>query len=84
MEHLVNVGSKCYLVIDHIKAIFPVDSGMVKLLKKAAERSNMIVDLTFGKKTKSIVLMDSGHVVLTYMSRERILKKMKGGSSNEG
>lgn len=83
MDNLIRLTSGCFLVSDRIKAIFDVGSGIVKPLKKAAQESNLVIDLSFGKKTRSVVLMDSGHVILLPIPKSRIMKKMQGGMENE-
>ncbi|MDI3516600.1 MAG: hypothetical protein PWP37_247 [Thermotogota bacterium] len=79
MDRLVRLSPGCFLVSDRIKAVFDAESGIVKSLKKAAQESNLVIDLSFGKKTRAVVLMDSGHVILSPVSKNRIMKKIQGG-----
>ena len=56
-----HIGHDAFLIKGKILAIVPWTSAPVKLFKKMAKSENMLLDLTFGKQTKSLILLNSGH-----------------------
>jgi hypothetical protein len=48
-----------------IVAVVTAEAAPVKRLIAAAKEKNLLVDATCGKKTKSVYVMDSGHIVLS-------------------
>jgi len=71
-----------YLDVSRILAILSVDQSNMRRFKKAASYNGKVIDLTYGGKTKSMLIMDSGHVILTSYDpkelMERIWKKEDG------
>lgn len=62
---------------NRIVSIVSADAAPTKRIISAAKEKNLAVDATCGKKTKSVLIMDSGHVILSAKSSERILQKIE-------
>jgi len=62
---LIDIGYGNSLNFKRIVAVVLADSAPVKRLIVAAREKNFLVDATCGKKTKSVYVMDSGHVILS-------------------
>ncbi len=72
---------KFYLPIERILAVVPLESASVKRMKQAALHEGKVLDLTYGKKSRTAILLDSGHVVITYHSVKELMNIIwgKGG-----
>lgn len=57
---------------DRVIALVSADAAPTKRIISAAREKNLAVDATCGKKTKSVFIMDSGHVVLSAKTPERL------------
>jgi regulator of extracellular matrix RemA (YlzA/DUF370 family) len=62
---LVDIGYGNSLNSGRIVAVVVAEAAPVKRLITAAREKNLLVDATCGKKTKSVYVMDSGHIILS-------------------
>ena len=69
---------KFHLPIERIIAVLPVEASIVKKIREAADFEGKILDLSYGRKTRSVILMDSGHVVLSSLSPKSMVVKIWG------
>lgn len=72
---LLNVGFGNTINADRVVAVVSADAAPIKRIVSLAKDSNMAVDATCGKKTKTVIIMDSNHVVLSALQAERITGK---------
>lgn len=73
---LINIGFGNMLNANRIIAVVSPDSNPIKRIVSNCKESGMLIDATQGRKTKSVIMMDSDHVVLSYLSTETIMGKM--------
>ncbi len=85
---LINVGFGNIVALDRIISIVSPDSAPIKRLIQEAKDSKIAIDATYGRKTRAVIVMDSGHVVLSALQPETIasridkdiiIKEEKGG-----
>ena len=69
---LLDVGFGNRINSDRIVAVIGADSAPAKRIVSAAKDKNMAIDATCGKKTKTVIVMDSGHVVMSAKGTETI------------
>ena len=91
---ILNIGFGNFVVASRVVAIVAPSSSPIKRLKEGAREAGMMVDATQGRKTRSIVITDSNHVILssvhayTVASRfvygEREIGEMLGEGLGEG
>lgn len=62
---MLNVGNGSYVKIDEIQVIAPPESAPLKRYVSDAKDKDTCIDLTYGKKTKSIIVLKNGMVVLS-------------------
>ncbi len=62
---LVNIGFGNMVNADRVVAMIAPDSAPVKRVVQDARERGMLVDASYGRKTQAVVIMDSGHVVLS-------------------
>lgn len=79
---VINIGYSCYILKSRVIAVVESSSSPIKRLVQDARDKGTLIDATYGKKTKSVIVMDSDHVILSSRSSEYILN-MKGDDSLE-
>lgn len=78
---LISVGFETFIVRDRIQAVFSPENTAMKKMKMVADQERRVINLTYGYETRSIVLMDSGHVLLTVVEVEEFLKEYTKGKN---
>ncbi len=81
---LINVGFGNAVNADRVVAIISFDSAPAKRIFSQAKEKNMLIDATQGRKTQAILIMDSDHVVSTYLKAETILNRTELIDETEG
>ena len=69
---LVNIGFGNLISTARLIAIVGPDSAPVKRLIQESRDRGMLIDATYGRKTASVLMMDSDHVVLSALSAEKL------------
>lgn len=69
---LLNIGFGNMVSGDRIIAIVAPDSAPIKRIVQDAKEQGMLIDATYGRRTKSVVIMDSDHVVLSAKNPESL------------
>ena len=59
-------------------SVFSPDSAPIKRLIQESRERGMLVDATYGRKTASVFIMDSDHVILSAIPADKILKGVNG------
>lgn len=68
---LVNIGFGNLISAERLVAVVSPDSAPVKRLVQESRERGMLIDATYGRKTASVFVMDSDHVVLSALPPER-------------
>ena len=68
---LVNIGFGNLVSKDRLVAIVSPDSAPVKRMVQETRERGMLIDATYGRKTASVFVMDSGHVILSALPTEK-------------
>lgn len=72
---MINIGYSCFVSSSRIIALVSPDSSPVKRLIQEAKDKGTLIDATYGKKTKTVIVMDSDHVILSARTSDYILSK---------
>ena len=72
---LINVGFGNLVSDARIVSIVLPESAPVKRIAQEAREKGMLIDATYGRKTKSVIVMDSEHVVLSALTPEHIAQR---------
>jgi hypothetical protein len=76
MEHtLLNIGFGSSVVAERVVTIVSPNSAPMKRLKDEAKEEKRLVDATHGRRTRSIIIMDSNHVILSAIQAETISQR---------
>ena len=73
---LVNIGFGSLISVERLIAVVSPDSAPVKRLVQEARDRGMLIDATFGRKTASVFIMDSDHVVLSAIAAEKLAQRL--------
>ena len=73
---LVNIGFGSLLSAERLIAVVSPDSAPVKRLVQESRDRGMLIDATYGRKTASVLIMDSDHVVLSALAAERLAPRL--------
>ena len=72
---LLNVGFGNSVNLDRVIAIISIDSAPARRILSHAKDNNMLIDATQGRKTHSLIIMDSDHIVSSYLKADTILNR---------
>ena len=74
---LISIGFGSTVSAERILAVIAPDSAPIKRLVQEARERGMLIDASFGRKTKSVLLMDTDHVILASASPEVLRARME-------
>lgn len=75
---LVNVGFGSLVSAGRLIAVVGPDSAPIKRMIQEAREAGNLIDATYGRKTKAVLIMDSDHVVLSALQPESVAARMSG------
>ncbi len=73
---LLNVGFGNTVIVNRIVAVVNTGSSPARKLRETAKNNGKLIDVTEGRRTRSILVMDSDHVVLSSVQTETIGQRM--------
>jgi regulator of extracellular matrix RemA (YlzA/DUF370 family) len=73
---LINVGFGNAVKVSRILAVVNPGSSPIRKLKDEARRERRLIDVTEGRRTRAILLLDSGHLVLSSVQPETISQRL--------
>ena len=73
---LINIGFGNMVSAGRVVAVVSPDSAPVKRLIKEARERGMLIDATYGRKTASVFIMDSDHVVLSAIAADKLIARL--------
>ncbi|MBP3299988.1 MAG: DUF370 domain-containing protein [Clostridia bacterium] len=76
---LINIGFGNVVSVNRIVAIISPDSSPIKRLVQDARDKGSLVDATYGRRTRAVIITDSGHVILSALNHETIVNRVPGG-----
>ncbi len=81
---MINIGYGNMISPTRIISIVSPESAPIKRLVQEARDSGMAIDATFGRKTRAVIIMDSGHVVLSSLITDTLAARINetGGSDD--
>lgn len=80
---MINVGFGNSIVASRILAVVNPHSSPMKKIKDEAKRSHRLLDVTEGRRTRSIIILDSNHVVLSSVQPETITQRFAPASAQQ-
>lgn len=83
MARLINIGFGNMVNGDKIISMVNTDAAPIKRMIQNARDEGMAVDATCGRRTRTALVMESGHLVLSALTPETITIRCRGLSNNE-
>ncbi len=73
---LVNIGFGNLINADRMVTVVSPDSAPIKRIIQDAKERGTLIDATQGRKTKSVIVTDSDHIILTYLQAETLANRI--------
>ena len=80
---LINIGFGNLVSAQRLLSVISPDSAPVKRLVQEARDRGMLIDASFGRKTKSVLIMDTDHVILSALDRRIIANRFQADAEEE-
>ncbi len=75
---LLNIGYGNMVAGDRIVAIVSPDSAPIKRIIQEARERGVLIDASYGRRTRSVLIADTGHVILSALTPEVIAVRVEG------
>ncbi len=75
---LINIGFGSVVAASRILAVVDPDSAPIKRVVQEARERGMLIDASYGRKTKAVLLMDTDHVILSGLATQVIAGRIDG------
>lgn len=72
---LLNIGFDNAVALERVIAIVSADASPIKRLREAASRHQKLIDATNGRRTRTVIVTDSDHVVLSSLQPETVTQR---------
>lgn len=79
---LINIGFGNIVSAERIIAIVSPESAPIKRIVQEARERGSLVDATYGRRTRAVVIMDSDHVILSSVQPETVAHRLAGRTSD--
>lgn len=79
----VNIGFDNAISADRVVAVVAADPSPIRRLREEALRHRKLIDATNGRRTRTVIVTDSDHVVLSSLHLETILQRLAQAPSPE-
>ena len=80
---LIDIGFGSLVSAHRLVAVVSPESAPIKRMTQEARERGILIDATYGRKTKAVLIMDNDHVVLSALSPEAIAGRLEGESGGE-
>ena len=81
---LLNIGHGNFVMASRVVSIVSSSAAPMKRLRDLASKGNKLIDATQGRRTRSIIVTDSDHVILSAINPETIASRFEAGEIAEG
>ena len=80
---LINIGFGNMVSSSRLVAIVSPESAPIKRIVQDARENGSRIDATYGRRTRAVIVMDSGHVVLSAIQPETVAARLEDDSGEE-
>ena len=80
---LVNIGFGSMVAAGRILAVVDPDSAPIKRVVQEARDRGMLIDASYGRKTRAVLLMDTDHVILSALTTQALGDRWQGNLEEE-
>ena len=72
---LINIGFGSLVAASRVLAIMEPASAPIKRIVQEAKERGMLIDASYGRSTRSVILMDTDHVILSSLECEQLAQR---------
>lgn len=80
---MMNIGFGNYVNLDRVLSVLDPDSAPMKRLREEAKQSKKLVNATYGRRTRSIIITDSDHIILSALQPETVVNRLSSYRKRE-
>lgn len=80
---LINIGFGNMVSAERLLSVVSPDSAPVKRLVQEAKERAMLIDASFGRRTRAVLIMDTDHVILSAITPEAIARRLQARNGEE-
>ena len=80
---LINIGFSNMISADRVVAIVSPESAPIKRIIQEAKETGNLIDATQGRKTKAVIFTDSEHIILTYLTPEKVEERVNSDEQGD-
>ena len=80
---LINIGFGNIVSANRIVAIVSPESAPIKRIIQEARDGERLIDATYGRKTRAVIVMDSGHIILSSLITDTLAARINGTGDTE-
>ncbi|MBP3284321.1 MAG: DUF370 domain-containing protein [Clostridia bacterium] len=73
---LINIGFGNVVSASRVVAVVSPESAPIKRIIQEARDANILVDATYGRKTRAVIIVDSGHIILSAIQPETVAGRL--------
>ena len=73
---LINIGYGNYVSSERLLAVVSPDSAPIKRIVQEARDKGALIDATYGRRTRAVIIMDSDHVILSAVQPETVANRL--------
>ena len=73
----LNIGFNNFVIDEHVISIVVPDNAPAKRLREDAKNRDALIDATAGRKTRSIIIMDNGYIILSAVNVETLIQRIE-------
>ncbi len=81
---LLSVGFGNTVAAGKVLAVISAEAAPTKRMVQTARDDQMVIDATAGRKTRAVLVMDTGHLVLSALQPETLSARLASEDSSEG
>ena len=81
---LVSIGFGNIVAANRLVAIVSPESAPIKRIIREGRERGMLIDATYGRRTRAVIVMDSDHVVLSALQPETIARRIGDDAADPG
>ena len=81
---LINIGFGSMVAAGRILSMLSPDSAPIKRIVQEAKDRGMLIDASYGRATKTVILMDTDHVILSALTPDVLTSRWMDKQENEG
>ena len=80
---LINIGFGNIVSANRLVAIVRPESAPIKRIIQEARDRGMLIDATYGRRTRAVLIMDSGHIILSAVQPETVAGRLEEDAEDE-